>query len=117
MGCNDGGIGMRFDLDKAIHEMMKYNPNYTTIQIICKNDLENEIKNNPNVVRKGRWLYYKYNDKLIFIRVLKYKEPSGYKVFHAKRIAVAKPEEYKIPIKKEIYGGWFTFDPVGIKKS
>ena len=82
------------DLDKAVHTLMKENPNYTTIEALCRGDLEDVIKSNPNVIRKGRWLYYNYNGKLIYIRILKFKEPTGHKTVHYSKVMNPKLVHY-----------------------
>ena len=79
-----------FELDEAVQKLIKTNPNVTSIELFfLNNDLLDLIKNNPNVIRKGRWLYYKYNNKLLYIRICKFKEPKGFKTFKATRL---KPE-------------------------
>ena len=46
----------------------------------CNGNLD-KLKNDPDIVRKGRWFYYKNGNELLYIKVITVHSPKGYKEY------------------------------------
>ena len=74
-------------LISSIEYLLDNNPAITTIQMLCQDaePIRRAAKRNSNFIRKGRWFYYKYKDKLFYLKLIEIHKVDGTKVAVIKR--------------------------------
>ena len=74
-------------LAEAVKQMKKNYPDAKRIAYMCRDrkSAEKVLKNNPNIVRKGRWFYYKYGNEFIYMKIYEFKQPEGFKTIKIER--------------------------------
>ena len=78
-------------------------PNLEMITVFCRKGTEKLLLDSPNVVRKGRWLYYRHKNKDYYIRLIKPVDPEGSSVLNVERIKVEPLKDFAF--LKEDLGG------------